>query len=273
MKILLLDAYNLMYRARYSGMNKGEYSAVFTFFRGLRPLIEKFSPDNCYFVLEGKPVKRLEADSSYKAQRVYTDEDNFSQQRKIIIEIIKKYFPIKVVKHNDYECDDVINYLANSVYSEEEVTIISSDTDFIQSITETTKLYNPVIKDYVNNVSYDYVHWKSLVGDKSDNITGFKGIGNKKAIQLLENKEKLNEFLLKENNKEKFNKNIFMIKFHDLQKDSEHLKFLSTGNTNWSDLKILFNNMSFNSIIAKEKTWNNYIETFKNLERNIENDN
>ena len=41
--ILLLDGYNLIYRARYSGMNKGEYSTIFNFFRGVRPLIEKSS--------------------------------------------------------------------------------------------------------------------------------------------------------------------------------------------------------------------------------------
>ena len=33
-------------------MNKGEYSTVFNFFRSIRPLIEKFSPDEAYFVLK-----------------------------------------------------------------------------------------------------------------------------------------------------------------------------------------------------------------------------
>ena len=35
-KILILDGYNLFYRARYSGMNKGEFSTIFNFFRGLK---------------------------------------------------------------------------------------------------------------------------------------------------------------------------------------------------------------------------------------------
>ena len=76
--ILLLDGYNLIYRARYSGMNKGNHSTVFNFFRGIRPLVEKFNPDIAYFVLEGTPVQRLNLDPNYKGQRVYNDKDDFN---------------------------------------------------------------------------------------------------------------------------------------------------------------------------------------------------
>ena len=162
--ILLLDGYNLIYRARYSGMNKGNYSTIFNFFRGLRPLIEKFSPDNCYFVLEGKPVKRLELDPNYKGQRVYHNKDNFNEQRNTIIDLLNKYFPITIAKHEDYECDDIIGYLANN-NSDNNVTIVSSDTDFIQCINENISLYNPVKKKYIEKPNYDYVLWKSLKGD------------------------------------------------------------------------------------------------------------
>ena len=57
-KALILDAYNLIYRAK-SGFTKGENAVVFMFFRSLRALIEKFQPDECYFVLEGMPQKKL----------------------------------------------------------------------------------------------------------------------------------------------------------------------------------------------------------------------
>ena len=149
MRILLLDGYNLIYRARYSGMNKGDYSVIFNFFRGLRPLVEKFSPNQVYMVLEGKPVKRLEMDPNYKGQRVYHNKDNFNEQRKSIISILEKFYPINIVKHNDYECDDVIGYLADKFKANNKVTIVSSDTDFIQCIEENVQLYNPVRNHYV----------------------------------------------------------------------------------------------------------------------------
>ena len=268
-KVLLLDGYNLIYRARYSGMNKGEYSAIFNFFRGLRPLVEKFSPDICYFVLEGRPVKRLNENADYKGQRTYHDKDNFRSQRKEIIRILKDYFPLIVTKHNDYECDDIINYLANNKHEKDLSTIVSSDTDFIQSINENTFLYNPVRKEFVDAVEYDYVSWKSLVGDKSDNIIGFKGIGNKKALSLINNDEKFKEFLCIEENKLKYENNFFMIKFHDIEDDKEEISFLINRESSWEDLKKEFKNFEFNSIISKEKTWEKYVKTFNYLfERN-----
>ncbi len=273
--ILLLDAYNLIYRARYSGMNKGNNSTVFNFFRGVRPLVEKFNPDITYFVLEGRPKKRIEVSPDYKGQRVYTDKDDFNRQRKEIISLVKKYFPFIVVKHDDFECDDIINHLAVNNHKNDNVTIVSSDTDFIQSIKENIKLYNPVQKKFLEATTYDYVSWKSLVGDKSDNIEGFKGIGNKKAQKLLSDNNALEDFLIKENNRDIYNRNTFMIKFHELNNSeitSIQLHSLS-NKPDWNNLKQIFIDYEFNSITKKDKTWNNFINTFDNLERNMKYDN
>lgn len=268
--ILVLDAYNLIYRARYSGMNKGDYSTIFNFFRGIRPLIEKFKPDITYFVLEGMPKKRLEADSNYKGQRVYTDDDNFGEQRREIIKLVKSNIPFITVRHPDYECDDIINYLACVKHKQDNVTIISSDTDFIQSIGSTVSLYNPVRKSFVQKPKYDYVSWKSLVGDKSDNINGFKGIGDKRAQSLLEDSEKLDKFLSESNNKEKFEKNNFMIKFHNLNnEDIKNIEITNNNNFEWNSLKEIFISYDFKSLTQKNNTWQKYVNTFNNLERNI----
>ena len=88
MKVLLLDAYNLIYRAR-SGYLKGEYPVVYNFFRGVRPLIEKFSPDKVYFVLEGNPQFRKNLNDAYKANRSNNDR-HFHEQKAQIISIVKE---------------------------------------------------------------------------------------------------------------------------------------------------------------------------------------
>lgn len=269
MKVLLLDGYNLIYRARYSSMNKGEYSTIFNFFRSIRPLVEKFDPDLCYFVLEGRPKKRLEVSSDYKGQRVYHDKDNFNVQRREIIRLVKEFFPFKVARHEDYECDDVIGHLASVVHKEDNVTIISSDTDFIQSISETVEVYSPVKKSFLEKTEYDYVDWKALVGDKSDNIEGFTRVGDKTAQKLLANKESFESFLLKEGHQEKFDQNVFMIKFHDLTFDEKDIQYSLPEVISWDLLKEIFVKYSFNSIIGKEKSWLKYMNTFSKLERNI----
>lgn len=272
-KVLLLDGYNLIYRARYSGMNKGDNSTIFNFFRGIRPLVEKFNPDVAYFVLEGMPKMRLDVNPDYKGQRVYHNDDGFSEQRKKIINIVSQNIPFIVARHSDYECDDVINHIATKVHKEDDVTIVSSDTDFIQAISDNVKLYNPVRKKFIDGTEYDYVHWKSLVGDNSDNIKGFKGIGDKRAKSLLTSKERLDEFLLKENNREIFNRNEFLIRFHDMSEFEDDIEFTCADidSNNWSKLKENFISMEFNSMTSKDKTWNKYVNTFQKLERNLEN--
>ena len=273
-KVLILDGYNLLYRARYSGMNKGDFSTIFNFFRSLRPLIEKFNPDTAYFVLEGMPKKRLELLSEYKGQREYHNKDNFSQQRRDIIEILWEFFPISLVKHPDYECDDVAAHLAKeNDDGNTEVTIVSSDTDFIQLISDTVKVYNPVKKDYVEGTEYDYVMWKALRGDSADNIEGFSGIGDKRAKAIVENEEKLEDFLNKDDNRTKFEMNLNLISFHDLVDDNEveNIKFFQTPFApKWDNLKQLFKDKyNFNSMVKTDKSWNNYINTFDKLFRSL----
>jgi DNA polymerase-1 len=273
-KVLILDGYNLLYRARYSGMNKGDFSTIFNFFRSLRPLIEKFNPDTAYFVLEGMPKKRLELLSEYKGQREYHNKDNFSQQRRDIIEILWEFFPISLVKHPDYECDDVAAHLAKEHDDgNTEVTIVSSDTDFMQLISDTVKVYNPVKKDYVEGTEYDYVMWKALRGDAADNIEGFAGIGDKRAKAIVENEEKLEDFLNKDDNRTKFEMNLNLISFHDLVEDNEveNIKFFQTPFApKWDNLKQLFKDKyNFNSMVKTDKSWNNYINTFDKLFRSL----
>ena len=263
--ILILDGYNLFYRARYSGMNRGEYSTIFNFFRGLRPLVEKFNPSKIYCVLEGVPRRRLELLKEYKGQREYHDKDNFSGQRKEIVRILKEYFPIQLVRHPDFECDDIAAHLAEMHSAKNDnVTIVSSDTDFIQSISDNIALYNPVKKSFVNRPEYDYIIWKALRGDASDNIEGFKGIGDKRAKALLEDGVKLKDFLQgTEGNLEKFKVNVNLIRFHKLnEEEQEEIEWFETNDLNPVGLKEEFTNMKFNSIIGKETTWNKYTNTF-----------
>ena len=59
------------------------------FFRSLRALIEKFQPDECYFVLEGMPQKNIEALGDYKANRP-KQSDGFHRQKKKIISMIER---------------------------------------------------------------------------------------------------------------------------------------------------------------------------------------
>ena len=264
MKVLLVDGYNMLYRAR-SGWAKGDNPIVYTFFRSFRAAVNKFKPDRVYFVLEGKPIKRLAMMKEYKAQRVYHDKDDFHRQKRLVIKTLKEMLPVHVVRHPYYECDDVLAELASVTHKSDECIVVSSDTDFYQLLQthKSLKLYNPIRKKFIEPPECDYVSWKALRGDSSDNIEGFRGIGDKRAAALLENTTSLQEFLSQGDNQEKFDKNCEMIRFHNLGTDLEDIE-RSAVDFKSDMLKETFNNMEFFSI-TNDKFWPKFVETFDNL--------
>lgn len=93
--------------------------------------------------------------------------------------------PVTIINIDNIEADDVISYLATNVF-EKEVTIFSSDKDFLQLIDDRITVYLPTKKKHYNTKkfkddfivsSYNYIHRKCIEGDTSDNIPGIKGIG------------------------------------------------------------------------------------------------
>ena len=197
-KILLIDAYNMIHRSRF-GFGTGDHAITFNFFRALRSEINRHLPNKVYIVSEGRPVHRLaESNGEYKGNRESVTDDGFHRQKKEIFELCR-YLPATFIKHPDYECDDVIGTLAHR-YSrdEKEVVICSSDSDFIQLLElPGVSLWNPVKKKFIEPWPVDYLTWKSLKGDPTDNIPGIKGVGAKTATKLAEDEKALFEFFQK----------------------------------------------------------------------------
>lgn len=265
MKTLILDGYNLFYRARFSGIKDGETTTVFNFFRGLRLLVENLNCDEIFLVLEGYPKKRKEQFVEYKAQRIYDNSDNFKEQRKKIVSLLHQYFPIQIVKHADYECDDIVAFLARTHEAKgNDVVVVSTDTDFIQLITDKIQLYNPIKKEFLPKPDYDYVQWKALTGDSADNIDGFSGIGAKRAEAMCKDNTKLTSFLNENNNRDKFNLNLDLIRFHSLPDDDiSTIEYYSvTPKSNWDQLNKDFIDLKFYSLTNKT-AWPKFTNTFQ----------
>ena len=264
-KILLLDAYNLIYRAR-SGYLKGDYPVVYNFFRGLRPLIEKFSPDKVYFVLEGKPEFRMQLNENYKANRSNNDR-HFHEQKAQIISIVKACFPITTALHPKLECDDTIATLVKThCVAGDECTIISSDSDFYQllNVFDNCHIYNPVRKKMIEKPDYDYVTWKALRGDATDNISGIPGCGDKTAHKLVRSPELLSEYFKKEPIRQQiFERNVNLIRLVDFSDNMDEME-KHEGIADFEQLQDIFDDMGFQSML-KEKTWNKYVKTFGGL--------
>jgi len=268
MKVLFLDAYNLIYRAK-SGFTKGDNPVIFNFFRGIRPLVEKFNPDLVYFVLEGKPQHRIDiSGESYKAGRP-SSTDSFHRQKASIISACKTYMPFVTVRHPNFECDDVIaTYVSKHANRGDQCIIISSDTDFIQLLNLfDIILYNPIKKKIIEKPDYDYVTWKALRGDPTDNIPGIPRVGDKTAFRLVKDEALFKEFLHDDSKKLIFERNVNLIRLVDLGSRMDEME-LSSSTFKEKELHQYFNDLEFKTML-KETTWNKYIKTFNTLMENI----
>jgi hypothetical protein len=145
--------------------------------------------------------------------------------------------------------------------------VVSSDTDFHQLLQShrSLQLYNPVKKEFVPAPEYDYVTWKALRGDSSDNIPGFKGIGDRRAHTLVSDAGALEEFLNESGNRELFDRNVAMIRFHDLGAELNAIEshFADSGQ-DWNAIRSEFDDMKFFSITA-DKSWDKFVRTFNRL--------
>lgn len=282
MKILFIDGHNFMFRAR-SGFQLGDYNVCYNFFRSLKPLIEQFEPNRVYFTLEGHPKKRYDLLPTYKANRHMvvkpdaspeeiaeakkkrkSDED-YRRQQGLIVEMLQ-LMPISVMQHLDFEADDLIYNVVENASRAIEFTIVSTDTDFIQMLQEfpNVRIYNPVTKAYVDAPTYDYVTWKALRGDGSDNIPGIPGIGNKTAEAVLDDPDSLKLLLEDQDKALQFARNMLLIKLPKWSAEEAAQMRSSSPTKDWDAVAHRFEEWQFKSML-KEPYWSKFKATFDSL--------
>lgn len=205
MKLLLIDAYALIYRSYYAfiktprmnskGMNT---SATFGFINTLEDVLRRETPTHIAFGFDPPgPTFRHEAYEAYKAQREETPEDI-----RIAIPYIRKIiaaYRIPVLEMPHYEADDVIGTIAKQAEQEGfKVLMMTSDKDYGQLVSEHIFQYRPkfggdyetlgvpeVLTKYGLTSVGQMIDLLGLMGDSSDNIPGCPGVGEKTAQKLL----------------------------------------------------------------------------------------
>lgn len=243
-----------------------KYVQTFNFFRNLRPIIEQFAPAKCFFVLEGHPQFRYDLFADYKANRLIKQAATKEQQEKFLqskdeIVRILQHFPITVARASHYEADDVIATLCGNM-KDEELTVLSNDSDYIQLLQRgyhNCSIYNPIKKTFMEAPQYPYVAWKSLNGDKSDNIPAL--LKPKKAVDTVSNPDLFRKFLSVEENRANFSVNRQLIEFRSVPLEEISLH---EGIRNFDIVKREFTRMDFQSII-NDKSWAKYTKTFNCL--------
>lgn len=213
--LILVDGHSLAFRS-YFAFAKGRdgglrttkgipTSVCFGFLKSLLEVMASEQPEAMAIAFDlGLPTFRHEADDTYKADRPGTPED-FVPDLKNLHELLKG-LNLPSLTAPGYEADDVLGTLAQRASaSGYRVKILTGDRDLYQLIdpqkeisvlyfsstfiqrggTGPTEFGPEQVKEKLGILPSQVVDYKALCGDKSDNIPGVKGIGEKTAVQLL----------------------------------------------------------------------------------------
>lgn len=205
-RLFLLDGMALAYRAYFTFISrplinsKGQNtSAIYGFVNTLLKILDEEKPEHIAVVFDtAEPTFRHKKFKEYKATRQKMPEDMAEQMDKL--KEVVEAFNIPIIEVPGYEADDVMGTLAKRAEKEGvETYLVTGDKDFMQLLSSSVKLYKPGKKgDEWEIIGVEGVKEKfgvspdkvidvlGLTGDKSDNVPGIPGVGEKTAIPLVQ---------------------------------------------------------------------------------------
>ena len=212
-RLLILDSNSLMNRAFYALpplTNKDGVStnAIFGFLNMLIKMKEEIKPDYIVAAFDRKaPTFRHKEYEEYKAGRKKMPQE-LAEQFPIIKELLEA-LAIEIYEIDGFEADDIIGTVAKIAESKGiEVFIVTGDKDALQlashninvvitkkGVTETAQYNEEEFISEYGITPTQFIDVKGLMGDKSDNIPGVPGIGEKIAFKLIQTYGSIEEVL------------------------------------------------------------------------------
>ena len=211
-RVLIVDGLNLYLRAfAVNGAlndNGVPVGGLTGFLRSLAYAIRETNPTRVIIVYDGaggsqrrrklcpdyksnrKPGKRITRWDAFK--NATEEKDAMKIQFSRLIEYLD-LLPINVISIDRIEADDTIAYIAHTLMKED-VTIMSADQDFLQLVNDRITVWSPtkkkfytprMVMDDYGVPAHNFLMYKVLMGDKSDNIEGVKGLGPKKLPKII----------------------------------------------------------------------------------------
>ena len=207
-RVLLIDSMNTFLRsfAIIPAINpQGNHiGGLVGFMKSLGYAIKLIQPTRVILVFDGQGniTNRRNTYSEYKANRqikritnfnvfstLEEESDSVSTQMMRLLDYLKT-LPVNISIIDKIEADDTIAYLSQKL--KDDVIIYSADQDFLQLVNKRITVYSPIKKKFYRPQDiYDqyglypknFITMKCLMGDKSDNLPGVKGLGPKKLFK------------------------------------------------------------------------------------------
>lgn len=202
-KVMLIDGSSLIFRAFFAlpnltnadgVMTNGVYGFLTMYFRA----VEEYKPDYILVAFDKKTKTfRHKEFEDYKANRDKAPNE-LNYQFGILKDILDS-LNVKYLDIDGYEADDIVGTFSKIAKDEDlETVIITGDKDYFQLVNDKVVVYltrkgiSQMEEITVKSIEDDYglspkqlIDVKGLMGDKSDNIPGVDGIGEKTAIKFI----------------------------------------------------------------------------------------
>lgn len=285
-RFFLIDGTGLVYRAFFAIRNlntsAGEpVNALYGLSRMMTKLLkEKVEKDDriVFFMDKARKTFRTEMYPDYKANRSEMPEELRFQMT--FVEKLVKSFGINVLSVENYEADDLIATFTKAFQNDSDLfEIVTSDKDLFQLISDNVRILRAEkgvtqLKEYDREAFYEkygfepsqMIDYLSLMGDSSDNIPGIRGIGDKRAKDLiskfgslediynnLDKVTKANKKRLEASKQEGFlSKKLVQLKDDvTLEDDFANPEKYSYSGINLSEMTQLFNKFQFDSLLSE----------------------
>ena len=207
-RVLLVDGLNTFIRAwavspvtNDDGIHVGGISGSLL---SIGYAIKNIKPTRVILCFDGKggSQRRRKLYPGYKGNRkptsnlnraVVGSDDKAAQRKNMGMQLARLVnymdnLPVSILSLDNIEADDTIAYISKQVLKDSQCFIMSSDKDFLQLVDDRITVWSPTKKklyfkgDVLSDTgipAHNFLLYRTLTGDKSDNIPGIKGAGLK----------------------------------------------------------------------------------------------
>lgn len=201
--VMLIDGSSLIFRAFFALPNLSNNDGVMTngvygFLTMYRNAFDKYKPDYVLVAFDrSSKTFRNDEYKDYKANRDKTPNE-LSYQFGILKDVLDS-MGVKYTDLDGFEADDIVGtYARMAKEAGDEAVLITGDRDYLQLVDDNVLVYltkkgvSDTVEYTVDKIKEEYgitpkqlIDVKGLMGDKSDNIPGVDGIGEKRALEFI----------------------------------------------------------------------------------------
>lgn len=275
MKTLIIDGNNLIHRTFWTAKTQSKrtntdtpeqisnFHIYFTI-NAVHSYVTKYTPDQTICVWDEKPdYQQNDRKAQFVDYKGNRSKDVTPHQNNEAIKKILQHLGIRSMFPRELEADDIVAFLCENLTGNK--IIVSVDKDFLQLITPTTLLYDPIRKEEFTSENFqektgwdntlNWLNAKCVLGDKSDNVPGIPKFGKAKIIKWLKNEIVLTEEQLKifERNLSLFSLDAFHYKPDEQKYYEEQLN--KELQLDWKEFISECEKRNFNSFLNKKEKW------------------